>query len=152
MSSWSCAQCPPCPPRIFEQTGKEQVNDVFFAAYNVTTKQWRYPVFFKASDYTGDTSPVSIPLASGETLAAFRSANYDTTSTAQPDRFPVLVSKGCNQKCIRSSSDYLQQRKRENMLKAVQNDGVDCPMDCENYLLYKQSTQLIVPHFTCNPC
>lgn len=148
MSSWSCANCPPCPPRFFEQTGDQQVNDVFFAVYNATSKQWTYPVFFKASDYSGDTSPVSIPLVSGETLSAF-STNTSTTSASPPNRFPTLVSKACAQKCIRSSSESLEQRKRENMLKAVQNDAVGCPLMHCDYLLYKQSTQLIVPHYTC---
>lgn len=151
MSSWSCAKCPPCPPRFFEPSSDQQVSDVFFAAYNATSQQWTYPVFFKAAAYSGDTSPVSIPLVSGETLSAF-STSGSTTSSSPPERFPTLVSKACSQKCIRSSSDHLEQRKRENTLMAVQNDAMGCPMTHCDYLLYKQATQLLVPHYTCKPC
>lgn len=152
MSSWSCASnCSPRPPRIFQQTGDERVSNVFAAVYDSENKQWQYPIFFNEADYSGDTTQTSIKLASGETLVAYRRTNDDHgTSPDKPERFPVLLSLDCNQKCIRSSSDYLKQQKRKNVLQGVQNASLGCSVGHCDYLLYKQSTQLIVPYY--NPC
>lgn len=155
MSSWPCAtNCPPSPPRIFQQTGDERVSNVFAAVYDTENKQWQYPIFFNKADYSGDTTETSIKIASGATLAAHRRTNNDDheTSPNKPERFPVLISLDCNQKCIRSSSDYLQQQKRKNVLQSVQNASLGCSLQYCDYLLYRQSTQLMVPHYTCNPC
>jgi hypothetical protein len=127
------------------------VSDVFAAVYDAENKQWQYPIFFNKADYSGDTTSTSIKLGSGATLVAYRRPDDDhATSTAKPERFPVLLSLDCHQKRIHSASDYLQQQKRKNMLQGVQNASLGCSMGYCDYLLYKQSTQIIVPHYT--PC
>lgn len=150
MSSWSCSSnCPPCPPKFFETTGNQRVNGVFAAVYNSGEGKWQYPVFFEKSDYSGATNPTPIRLSNDKVLNAFTLEKDSTLSLSKPTRFPIMVSKQCSEKCVRSSSDMLEHRKRENMLKAVQNGGSDCPMQYCNYLTYMQATQLIVPHYTC---
>lgn len=144
MSSWSG------PPRIFTQVGSERVNNVFVAAYDSTNNLWRYPIFFSPNDYTGATTPISITLVSGKVLNGFVSDSNTISSTVKPERFPIAVSRSCSQKCIRSSSENLQHRKRENLLLAVQNGGVRSPFDdYSKHLSYKKATQLIVPQYTC---
>lgn len=147
MSSCS-SNCPPCPPQFFETPNNERVHGVFAAVYNATEKKWQYPVFLEKADYTGATTKTTIVLSNGKQMDAYVPNNV-LSSQSKPTRFPIMVSKQCSQKCVRSSSDMLEQRKRENMLKKVQNGASDCPMQYCNYLTYMQATQLIVPHYTC---
>ena len=144
MSSWSG------PPRIFSQTGNERVNNIFGTVYDSGGGVWRYPIFFSSNDYTGETSPISVSFASGVALNAYRSADNAKTSTTKPERFPVIASQSCSQKCIRSSSEYLQYQKHKNMLMAVQNKGIRTPFcDYQQYLTYQNAKQLIIPYYTC---
>jgi hypothetical protein len=148
MSSWCCSNsCPQGPSQLF--VTDKIVKEVFFAVYDISDKQWHYPVFFNQKSFTGLLTPQTFTVSTGVSLDAYVSLTYTVSTTTKPRAYPVLTARDCNMKCVRSASDMLEEQKRQNLLLAVQNKGSKSPMSCGEYILYQKALQTSVPYYTC---